>query len=317
MSLFELRGELDKRTKLILEIAGIALILLIWFVLAFFLSEERISVLDDDEIVVEIVDDTYTESDSMLVEHMDQLMIEESETLAAYGLKKERIYPILPSPVHVIKSFKELHFEDYLVVNTGKSIWLNFLGYLLAIAVSIPIGFALGLIPFFRGLFNRTFDAFRFIPLTAVTGIFIMWFGFDNQMKVAFLAFGIIVYLVPVVVQRIDEVQSVYLRTVFTLGANSWQTIKTVYWPSVLSRLFDDIRVLTAISWTYITIAELLNKSGGIGELIWLARRQSRMDKAFAVLVIIVLIGIFQDKLFFWLDKKLFPHKHMNKGKKH
>ena len=138
-----------------------------------------------------------------------------------------------------------------------------------------------------------------------------MWLGLGNEMKVAFLAFGIIVYLVPVVVQRIDEVDDVFLKTVFTLGANNWQKIRTVYLPSVLSRLSDDIRVLTAISWTYITIAEMLNRSGGIGELIWIARRQSRIDKAFAVLLVIVLIGILQDKLFLLLDRWLFPHKYV------
>lgn len=78
-----------------------------------------------------------------------------------------------------------------------------------------------------------------------------------------------------------------------------------------MSKLIDDIRVLTAISWTYITIAEMLNKSGGIGQVIWEAKRQSRIDKAFAVLLIIIFIGIVQDKLFVILDKLIFPHKHI------
>jgi NitT/TauT family transport system permease protein len=188
--------------------------------------------------------------------------------------------------------------------------------YIIAIFISILIGFIIGLIPLFRGLFNRIFDAGRFIPLTAVTGIFILWLGIGSEMKVSFLAFGILVYLIPVVVQRIDEVQSVYLQTVFTLGASPWQTVKTVYFPYVLSKLIDDIRVLTAISWTYITIVEMLNKSGGIGQLIWEAKRQSAIDKAFAVLLIIILIGILQDKLFASLDKVIFPHKHTQSGEK-
>ena len=317
MGLFELKGELDRKTRIILDICGILFLLALWAVLAFWMSRERITRLDESESSVNIIDDKYVGNDSLLVEDLDLLLTYEEDQLSGFGLKKERTYPLLPSPVRVIQSFKELHFEDYLIYNSAKSIWLNILGYALAIGISIPIGFLLGLIPFFRGMFSRTFDAFRFIPLTAVTGIFVMWLGLDSEMKVAFLAFGIIVYLIPVVVQRIDEVQSVYIRTVFTLGANNWQTIKTVYLPSVMSRLFDDIRVLTAISWTYITIAELLNKSGGIGELIWIARRQSRIDKAFAVLIVIVVIGIVQDRIFFWLDRKLFPHKHLNTGKRH
>ena len=151
-----------------------------------------------------------------------------------------------------------------LIFNALRSVWLNVQGYVWAIFISLPIGFLIGLFPLFRGLFSKQVDALRYLPLTALTGLFIVWFGIEDQMKIAFLAFGILVYLLPVVVQRIDEVKDVYLKTVFTLGASDWQTIKTVYIPSVLSKLIDDIRVLTAISWTYIIIAELINRQGGL-----------------------------------------------------
>lgn len=217
---------------------------------------------------------------------------------------------ILPNPLAVLFSFKELHFEDLLVRNTLYSIKLNFLGYAEAIFISLLLGFIIGLFPFVRSIMKRYVDAIRFIPLTAVTGLFIAWFGIETNMKIQFLSFGIIVYLLPVVVQRISEVDLIYLQTSYTLGATKWQTFKSVYWPFVTSKIFDDIRVLTAISWTYIIVAELVNKTGGVGALIFTAARQSRLDKVFAVLFVIVLIGILQDKLFMWLDKKLFPFKH-------
>jgi NitT/TauT family transport system permease protein len=217
---------------------------------------------------------------------------------------------LLPSPVKVLTSFKELHFEDALVRNALYSIKLNLLGYVEAIAISIPVGFAIGLLPLFRGLFQKYLDTFRFIPLTAVTGLFIAWFGIETDMKVQFLAFGILVYLLPVVIQRIDDVDSVYIDTVTTLGASKWQVIKSVFVPAVLMRVSDDIRVLVAISWTYIIVAELVNKSGGIGALAYTAARQSRIDKVFAILLVIILIGFIQDKLFIRLDKILFPHKY-------
>ncbi len=154
----------------------------------------------------------------------------------------------------------------------------------------------------------------RFLPLTALTGLFITWFGIDSQMKVAFLAFGIIVFLLPVVIQRIDEVKDVYLKTVFTLGATNWQTIKTVYLPSVFSVLMDDIRVLTAISWTYIIIAELINRQLGIGGLIYLKGRQGQIDKVFGILIVIIIIGFLQDRLFVYLDRRLFTHKYYKKA---
>lgn len=316
--LFELRGNLASKDKAILTAIGAIILIGLWFLLAEFLSTSVIT--QDESIDISKIAQSerkYYESDSLLVASYDILETMSLEELTSFGLKKNKVYPLLPSPIKVIKAFPDLHKNDDVVGNTFYSIKLNFLGYLVAILVSIPIGFLLGLIPLFRGLFSQIINSYRFIPLTAVTGIFIMWLGLGSNMKVSFLAFGIIVYLIPVVIQRIDEVQNVYINTVFTLGATSWQTIKTVYMPYVFSKIIDDIRVLTAISWTYITIVEMLNKGGGIGELIWTAKRQSRIDKAFAILIIIVLIGILQDRLFVLIDKILFSFKHINKGNKH
>ncbi len=315
---FELRGNLASKDKIVLTIIGSLFLIGCWFLLAEFLSKTLVT--QDESVDLSKISETeqrYYKSDSLLVANYDTLENFSEEKLQSFGLKKQKVYPLLPSPVKVLKAFPELNDKDDVIGNTFFSIKLNFLGYFLAILISIPVGFLLGLIPLFRGLFSQIIDSYRFIPLTAVTGIFIMWLGLGSEMKVAFLAFGIIVYLIPVVVQRIDEVEKVYLNTVFTLGATSWQTIRSVYIPYVFSKIIDDIRVLTAISWTYITIAEMLNKGGGIGELIWTAKRQSRIDKAFAILIIIVIIGILQDRLFVFIDKLLFPYKHLNKGNKH
>ena len=315
--LFELRGELNKKTSSILSVIGVIIVVLFWILTSELLSNQVIKQIDNDTISTTITDRTYYDSDSLLIAKYDYLKTLDKNALEKYGLSKEKVYPLLPSPIKVLKSFKELQQQDNLVINAFHSVKLNIFGYIIAIIFSILIGFVLGLIPLFNGLFGKLTDSIRFIPLTAVTGIFIMWFGLESKMKILFLAFGIIVYLVPVVVQRIREVQTVHLRTVFTLGANNWQTIKTVYIPYVFSKLIDDVRVLTAISWTYITIAEMLNKGGGLGEMIWMAKRQSRIDKAFAILIVIVIIGIIQDNIFILLDKLLFPYKHLNKQKKY
>lgn len=222
---------------------------------------------------------------------------------------------ILPSPFKVLTAFPELFNENELLRNTGVSIGLNLAGYMEAILITIPVGFVIGLIKYARWGFQRQIDAIRYIPLTAVTGLFIVWFGIDTDMKIHFLAFGILIYILPVMIQRIDEVDDVYIKTVHTLGASDWQLLRTVYVPSVVSRLSDDIRVLTAISWTYIIVAESINSNqGGLGALIYsVGLRQVRPDKVFALLIIIMGIGIIQDKLFVKLDKALFPYKYQAK----
>ncbi len=147
---------------------------------------------------------------------------------------------ILPSPQKVILSLQELYLKDHLFQNLFFSIKLNLWGYLEAALISIPIGFLIGLSPVASALSGRYIDSMRFIPLTAVIGLFVAWFGIGNPMKAHFLAFGIIVYLLPVVVQRIHDTDKVYVQTAYTLGASKWQTIIKIFVPDVLSKLFDD-----------------------------------------------------------------------------
>ena len=216
---------------------------------------------------------------------------------------------ILPSPLAVLKSFYDLFVQDNLISHMWYSFSLNTYGLIEAVIISIPIGYAIGLDPITKAVFERYTTVIRFLPLTAITGIFIAWFGIGNMMKIQFLAFSIFVYLVPAIIQRINEVPEVYMQTVETLGASKWQTIRYVFLPGVLSAAYVDMRMLAALSWTYVVVVELVNTNdGGVGALSYLATRQSRIDKVFAVLIIIMLIGFAQDYVLKFIGKKLFPH---------
>ena len=223
---------------------------------------------------------------------------------------------ILPSPMKVLASYGELLTEKNLVFHTGYSIFVNFSGYLQAMILAVPLGFLIGLVPFFRNLIVRQIEAVRFTPLPALTGIFMALFGIGLNLKVQFLAVGIFVYLLPAIVQRIDEIKTdshlqALKMTMKTLNASTWQSLRHFYIPSVLSRFFPDVINLVAVSWTYIVIAELLNAQGGLGYLIYLAsNRSSHIEQVYAVVILIILIGLVQDRLLKWLDRVLFKFKY-------
>jgi NitT/TauT family transport system permease protein len=218
---------------------------------------------------------------------------------------------VLPMPHRVLSAIPEMWEKYHLARHTGYSILLNLLGYFEAAVVSVIIGFTIGLCPVFRGLSERMLAALRFLPLTPVLGDMAVLLGIGLNMKVQFLALGIAVYLIPVVVQRIDEVESVYIDTVKTHGASKWQAIRTVIIPDVFSRFSDDIRVLVAISWTYIVIAEMINSSdGGIGSMVFVAQKQSRADMVFGLIVIILVVGLIQDRIMKWMDARMYRHKY-------
>lgn len=263
--LFQFAGEVDKRTELVLNIAGWVLLFLIWWL------------------------------------------------VTTMGWIKSTI---LPSPIDVIKCFKTLFVERNLLFNTGYSIFINLGGYLQAIAIAIPLGFLVGLIPFLRHLVSKQVEAVRFTPLPATTGIFMALFGLGLNVKVQFLAFGIFVYLLPSITQRIKDIETddhlkALQQTMWTLNASPWMTLKHFYIPSVLSRFSMDVINLVAVSWTYIVIAEMVNAQGGLGSMIYMATsRGSHVDQLYAVLILIIFIGFIQDKLLKLIDKKVFKFKY-------
>lgn len=227
---------------------------------------------------------------------------------------------ILPDPFKVIGSYGTLYSDYHLFGNAWFSIKMNLLCYIYAIVLSLPIGFLITLYPIFNLLIGRYTTSVRFLPLPAITGIFIAIFGLTFHMKVWFLTIALMVYIIPAVVNKVNDLQNpkndkdnVYLQTIKTLGASNWQKFRYVYFPYVTSGVADTCRDLLAVSWTYVTIAELIYKDGtitGLGAMINSMVRQSHMPEVYALLVLIIVIGFTQDFIFGKLIKKLFPYKN-------
>lgn len=310
MSLLDAPYRFTRLQKALLGLAGLVLFLAVWWLLA-----ERMSVQQPIGTFNTRPPSSLT-TDPAEIAYRDSILRADS---IAYANASEfkKVYPLLPPPHLVFRSLPELisppagSVNKSLVIHTSVSIWRNLQGYFWAVFFSLVIGIPIAISPIAKAMFSRQIDTLRYVPLTALTPIFLIIFRPEaaEAMKVSFLAFGILVYLLPVVMQRLWETEDVYLKTAYTLGASDWQLVRSVYIPAVLSKLIDDIRVLTAISWTYIIIAEVYYRDDGLGSLSYILGRQGNVAGVFGVLIVIVLIGYLQDQLFAYMNRRLFPHR--------
>jgi NitT/TauT family transport system permease protein len=213
---------------------------------------------------------------------------------------------ILPSPTEVLRAFPVLHFEEALVRSALRSFYRVSMGFALAAAVAIPLGIVMGAFPVIKHFFNPMLDPLRFLPISALVPLFIVWFGIDELQKIVFLFVGIFVYMLPLVVEAVDNVEEVYLQTATTLGATRGQLIRHVLIPGSLPAIGEALRVMNGIGWTYVIMAEVVNARYGLGYLITTAGKRSHVDQIFALVLVILFIGVVTDWIIRFVNVKLF-----------
>ncbi len=87
------------------------------------------------------------------------------------------------------------------------------------------------------------------------------------------------------------------MQTARTLGATKVQVVRTVLLPAALPEIFDSFRVMNAIAWTYVILAEAVNPEHGLGYMVELARTHQKASWSFAGLIVIGGIGLLTDFL--------------------
>jgi NitT/TauT family transport system permease protein len=213
---------------------------------------------------------------------------------------------ILPSPTDVLRAFPVLHFEEALVRSAGWSIYRVTMGFAIATLVAIPLGLLMGTFPPVKYFFAPILDPLRFLPISALVPLTIVWFGIEEMQKITFLFLGIFVYLLPLVVEAVEGVDEVYLHTATTLGATKGQIVRHVLIPGSLPALAEALRVMNGIGWTYVILAEVINARYGLGALITVAGKRSHVDQIFALVIVILVIGVVSDFVIRFLNRRLF-----------
>jgi NitT/TauT family transport system permease protein len=215
----------------------------------------------------------------------------------------------LPSPTDVVRGTLQLFIQYDLTEAIRISTMRIVLAFLLASAVALPLGILMGAFTPIHSLFEPIVAPLRYMPISAFIPLLILWFGIYEKQKIAFLFLGVFVYLLPVVVTAIRAVPEELVQTALTLGASKWQVVRTVLVPAALPEIFDSFRVMNAILWTYVILAEAVNPEHGLGYVIELARTHQKASWSFAGLIVIGGIGLLTDQFIRMVSSIFFRWK--------
>ena len=218
------------------------------------------------------------------------------------------IFPpyLFPPPEDVIVGFAHSLLRGKLVVHILVSLQRVFIAFLLAAAIGIPWGMAMGQSNAIRGLMSWYVRAMLCLGGIAWIPLSILWFGLTDTARIFVILMG---SLPPVIINTMEGFRSVdpnYVKAAKTLGASSTAVFRTVVLPASLPYIISGLRLSLGFGFRVMIAAELIAAPAGLGYLLESARAIGKTYEVIMVMLVIVgLVMLIEDVGFKLLEKKL------------
>jgi NitT/TauT family transport system permease protein len=165
-------------------------------------------------------------------------------------------------------------------------------GYLLAVAISVPLAFLVAHSPFFEKSVYPLIVFLQIVPKIAIAPLFIIWFGFGFMPK---LLLVFLLSFFPIVVSSIAGFKSVdpdVMDLARSTGAGAWRLFAKIRLPQALPDIFTGLKVGAALAATAAVVAEFVASNKGLGYLLLEYNGNLETPMVFAVIIVLSLIGL-------------------------
>jgi taurine transport system permease protein len=219
----------------------------------------------------------------------------------------------LPSPMGVVDAFLGVLKDGFTGASFWEHTWVSTLrvfgAFLLACVIGIPLGIAMGMSPFMRGVFDPPIEFYRPIPPLAYLPLMIIWFGIDELSKVLLIFLSV---LAPMALGARAGVKSAAIEQIhaaYSFGATRWQVIRLVVLPSAMPEIFTAMRVGIGFGWTTLVAAEMVAATSGLGYMVLSASRFLQTAIVIMGIVVIAAIAYAFDHLVRFVERRVVPWK--------
>lgn len=178
----------------------------------------------------------------------------------------------LPTPWDVIVRFAHLVVEPFaghtLLAHLLSSFQRFGLGFVIAVAVGIPLGLLMAWFPWVDRIVSPAFDAVRFVAPIAWVPFAALWFGTGIGGPVLIIFMGA---FPPVLINTYRGAKNVdvkYIEAAQMLGASHMRAMTQVLLPAAVPSIVSGLRVSAGLGWQSLVGAELIVASSGVGYLM-------------------------------------------------
>ena len=213
---------------------------------------------------------------------------------------------IFPSPLTIVAAMGQ--YAGPIAEAAWKTFWVTMLGFAISIVVGVLLGFLVGSSRTAYAALYPLLVGFNAVPKAAIVPILIVWFGIGIGPGVltAFLIsfFPITVNIATGLATLEPELEDV-LRV---LGAKRWDVLVKVGLPRSMPYFYGSLKIAITLAFVGTVLAEMTAGDSGIGYLMQTAGSQQRMPLAFAGLVVIGAMAMYE--LFSLVEKRTTGWAH-------
>lgn len=172
-----------------------------------------------------------------------------------------------------------------LLAHTWVSLQEALIGYVLALAIGLPLGLGMAWFRTIECSARPIFEMMRPIPPVALIPLAIFWFGIGLPSKVFIIWVSGVVPCVINAYVGVKMTNPTLISMARTYGATDWGIFTKICIPSALPMVFGALQIGLVYSWISLVAAELVAANAGLGFLITMGRR--------LVMPEMVLLGMF------------------------
>ena len=226
--------------------------------------------------------------------------------LLEWGTRSGWISPLsLPKPSDVLATFGELWNSGLLFQHLGPSLSRLFVGAAIGVSVGISVGVLIGLFSYIRSGLVPVVAAIFPIPKIALLPLFVIWFGIGEGSKYALIAFGTFTPTVVATYGAVDNVDRSLIRMGQSFGLSWLSIVRKIVIPGAMPGILSGLRISLAIAIILLVAAEMLGAQYGIGAYILEAGSLYDLERLFAGVVILSLLGVITSAAIGWVERRL------------
>jgi NitT/TauT family transport system permease protein len=213
----------------------------------------------------------------------------------------------LADPATMVREGWNLLAQHGFIKDILITIWRVFGGFLLAAAIGIPLGMAMGAYKPIEAFFEPFISFSRYLPASAFIPLLILWAGTGEAQKLLVIFVGSFFQIVLMVAMTVGNTRRDLVEAAYTLGASDRAIVRRVLLPAAAPEIAEISRLVLGWAWTYVIVAELIGASSGIGHMIMDSQALLNTGQIIFGIVVIGIIGLVSDFFFKALNRRLFP----------